>query len=64
MTFRRTKPIDQAKKKANAETLWKIWFVPCETDTFTLLSFDRVTITMWKPCTNNKLKVNIKLTDT
>ena len=30
---------------------------------FSFLVYDRVTITMWKPCTNNKLEVNIKLTD-
>ena len=33
------------------------------TDIFSLLAYERVTITMWKPCANNNLKVNIKLTD-
>ena len=30
---------------------------------FSLLAYDHVTTTMWKPCTNNKSKVNIKLTE-
>ena len=33
------------------------------TEIFSLLAYERVTITMWKPCTNNKIKVNIRLTD-
>ena len=33
------------------------------TDIFSHLAYERVSITMWKPCTNNEIKANIKLTD-
>ena len=32
-------------------------------DIFSFPAYERVSITKLKPCTNNELKVNIKLTD-